>query len=149
MPSLNNVQIMGHLGTDPEVRSTAGGSAVCNLRIATTEKWTKDGQQHEKTEWHRVVVWGAQADNCGKYLRKGSLTYIEGSLETREWTDKEGVKRYTTEIKARRVLFLERKGSDEGSSGARTERQEHRQQQSGSREQRSFDDDRNIDDVPF
>lgn len=107
MASLNAVTIMGNLGRDPEMRTTGNGTAVCTLNIATTE-YSKgaDGEKAEKTEWHRVVVWSKQAENCGRYLKKGRTALVEGRLATREWTDKEGVKRYTTEIIANNVQFI-------------------------------------------
>ena len=105
MGSINNVLIVGRLGADPESRETAGG-LVTNLRVATSEQWTgKDGQRQEKTEWHRVAVWGNQAGPCAEYLRKGSECCVEGKIETRTW-DKDGVKQYSTEIRAHRVTFL-------------------------------------------
>jgi single-strand DNA-binding protein len=107
MASLNKVQLIGNLGADPEVRYTAGGQPVANLRIATTEKFRgRDGQIVEHTEWHRIVVWGKQAESCKQYLSRGRQVYVEGSLEAREWTDKEGAKHTNTEIKALRILFL-------------------------------------------
>ena len=102
MASLNKVIIIGNLGADPEVRFTGNGNPVANLRIATTERW----QGGEKTEWHKVVVFGKQAETCKQYLTKGRQVYIEGRLQTRQWDDKDGNKRYTTEIVAVRVLFL-------------------------------------------
>lgn len=102
MASLNKVTLIGNLGADPDVRFTGSGQAVANLRLATTEKW-KDG---EKTEWHRVVVFGKQAETCKEYLTKGRQIYVEGRLQTRQWDDKDGNKRYTTETIAQRVLFL-------------------------------------------
>jgi single-strand DNA-binding protein len=103
----NSVNIMGNLGADPEVRYTQSGTAVCNMRIATNERWTdKEGQKQERTEWHRVVVWGKSAENCGKYLAKGRLVDITGKLQTRQWDDRDGNKRYTTEIVANNVTFL-------------------------------------------
>ena len=122
MASVNKAIIIGNLGADPELRHTAGGSAVCNLRVATTETWKdRDGNKQEKTEWHRIVVWGNQAEACGKYLSKGRQVYVEGSLDTREWQDKDGNRRTTTEIKARQVVFL---GS--GSGGGGGSREKHR-----------------------
>jgi single-strand DNA-binding protein len=115
MSSVNKAIIVGNLGKDPEVRHTQGGNAVCNFSVATSEKWTKDGQTQEKTEWHRVVVWGKQAENCGQYLKKGRSVYIEGRIQTREWTNKEGQKQYTTEVVANQVQFLGGRG--EGPSG--------------------------------
>ena len=104
---INKVILLGNLGQDPELRYTAGGQAVCNMRIATSEKWQgRDGQMNERTEWHTVVVWGKTGENCGKFLKKGRQVYVEGRIETREWEDREGNKRRTTEVKANRVLFL-------------------------------------------
>ena len=104
---LNKVLLIGNLGKDPEVRYTPGGQAVANFNIATNEAWTdKSGQKQERTEWHRIVVWGKVAELCGEYLSKGRQVYIEGKLQTREWNNKEGVKQYTTEIVANQVLFL-------------------------------------------
>jgi single-strand DNA-binding protein len=104
---LNKVLLMGHLGRDPEVRFTQGGAAVANFSIATNESWKdKNGQQQEKTEWHRIVVWGKLAELCGEYLKKGRQAFIEGRLQTREWTDKEGKKNYSTEIVANNVQFI-------------------------------------------
>lgn len=106
--SLNKVLLIGRLGRDPEMRYTASGQPVANFSIATDETYTsKDGQKVEKTEWHRIVVWGKQAEFCGNYLAKGRLVYIEGKLETRKWQDKEGVERTTTEIRADRVVGLD------------------------------------------
>ncbi len=110
MASVNKVILIGNLGKDPEVRFTPSGQAVATFSIATNEGWKgKDGQDQERTEWHRIVVWGKQAENCGEYLSKGRTVYIEGRLQTREWTDKEGQKRYTTEVVANNfggVVFL-------------------------------------------
>ncbi|MGI5862214.1 MAG: single-stranded DNA-binding protein [Myxococcales bacterium] len=107
MASVNKAIIVGNLGRDPEVRYTPSGQAVATFTVATNERWTdKSGQPQERTEWHRIVVWGKQAENCGQYLRKGRPVYIEGRIQTREWTDKEGQKRYTTEIVANQVQFL-------------------------------------------
>lgn len=107
MASVNKVILIGNLGTDPEVRYTPSGSAVANFNIATNESWKdKNGQDQERTEWHKIVVWGKQAENCGEYLKKGRPVYVEGRLQTREWNDKEGNKRYTTEVVATTVQFL-------------------------------------------
>lgn len=104
---VNKVILIGNLGADPEVRFTPSGQAVANFRIATNESWTdKNGQKQERTEWHRIVVWGKLAELCGEYLKKGRQAYVEGRLQTREWTDKEGKKNYTTEIVANTVQFL-------------------------------------------
>ena len=111
MASLNKVMLIGYLGADPEVRYTPSGSAVANFRMATTEQWTdKEGGKQEKTEWHKIVAWRKLGETCGEYLHKGSLVYIEGSLQTRDWEDRDGNKRYTTEIVARRMQMLDRAG---------------------------------------
>ncbi len=105
--SVNKVILLGRLGQDPELKYTPGGSAVCNFSLATTEAWTdKQGQKQEKTEWHRVVVWGKLAELCNQYLAKGRQAFLEGRLQTRSWDDKEGHKRYTTEILASTVQFI-------------------------------------------
>lgn len=110
MASVNRAIIIGRMGRDPEMRFTPSGQAVANFSIATDETYTgKDGQKVEKTEWHRIVVWGKQAEFCGNYLSKGRLVYIEGKIETRKWVDKDGVEKYTTEIKADRVQGLDRR----------------------------------------
>lgn len=115
--AVNKVILIGNLGADPELRYTQTGQAVANLRIATNERWTdKDGAQQERTEWHRVVVWGRQAENCEKYLSKGRQVYIEGKLQTRDWDDRDGNKRYSTEIVAQNVQFLSG-GSGGGAGG--------------------------------
>lgn len=107
MASINKVILIGNLGGDPEVRFLPSGQPVGNFNIATTEKWTgKDGNPGEKTEWHRIVVFGKQAENCKEYLKKGRQVYVEGRIQTREWNDKEGNKRTTTEIVAQTVQFL-------------------------------------------
>jgi single-strand DNA-binding protein len=118
MASVNKAIIIGNLGKDPEVRYTTGGQAVANFTVATNDRWTdKSGQQQERTEWHRVVVWGKQAENCGQYLKKGRSVYVEGRLQTREWTNKEGQKQYTTEIVAVIVQFLGGRGEGGGGGG--------------------------------
>ncbi len=116
MASVNKVILLGNLGADPEVRFTPGGQPVANFRMATTDSWTDkgSGQKQERTEWHRVVVWGKLAELCGEYLKKGRQCYVEGRLQTREWQDKEGQKRYTTEIVANQVVFLGGRGEGGG-----------------------------------
>jgi single-strand DNA-binding protein len=107
MAGVNKVILVGNLGKDPEVRHTPQGNAVCNLSVATSESWNdKSGQKQERTEWHRVVVWGKLAELCSKYLQKGRQVYLEGKLQTRAWDDKDGHKRYTTEILATTIQFL-------------------------------------------
>jgi len=116
MASVNKVILLGNLGADPEVRYTPSGVAVANFRIATSETW-KDkntGEKKEKTEWHGIVAWRRLGEICGEYLKKGSQVYIEGSLQTRQWEDKEGNKRYTTEVVAYKMQML-------GSPGDRME----------------------------
>ncbi len=113
MASLNKVCIIGRLGHAPQVQYSNEGTAVCHLSIATDESYTsKDGQNVSRTEWHRVNVFGRQAENCGVYLKKGSLVYVEGSLGTRKWQDKDGSERYSTEIAARVVTFLDSRQDD-------------------------------------
>ena len=122
---VNKVILIGNLGNDPEVRYTQGGQAVANFRIATTEQWTgKDGQQQERTEWHNIVVWGKSAENCGKYLSRGRQVYVDGRLQTREWQDKEGQKRYTTEVVANDIQFLGGGGGGAGGGGRGGPREE-------------------------
>jgi single-strand DNA-binding protein len=120
MGSVNKVILVGNLGADPELKYTPSNRPVCNLSIATNEVFKdKGGQRQERTEWHRVTVWGEQAENCSKYLAKGRMVYIEGRLQTRSWDDKtDGKKRYSTEIVADRVTFLGTGGA-EGGGGAR------------------------------
>lgn len=115
---VNKVILVGNLGKDPQTRSTPNGQEVATLTVATSEKFKgKDGELQERTEWHTVVVWGKQAESCGKYLTKGRQVYVEGRLATRKWTDKEGVEKYTTEVVAENVKFLgqgERKNAQAG-----------------------------------
>ena len=107
MASVNKVILVGNLGADPEVRYTQGGEPVCELRLATSEQWTdKGGARQERTEWHAISVWGKTAELCGQYLAKGRSVYVEGSLRTREYTDKEGVNRKAWEVRADKVTFL-------------------------------------------
>jgi len=118
MSGVNKVILVGNLGANPELRYTQGQQAVANLRIATTEKWTdKSGQKQEATEWHRVVVWGRQAEICGQYLTKGRQVYIEGRIRTRQWQDQQGQKRYTTEIVAQNVQMLGGRGGERSEGG--------------------------------
>src|SRR5437660_6552970 len=107
MGSVNKVILVGNLGRDAELRYTPGGAAVATLNMATTEVWNdKSGQRQEKTEWHRVVLWGKTAESLSEYLTKGKQIYVEGRLQTRQWDDKDGNKRYTTEIRSDRVVLL-------------------------------------------
>jgi single-strand DNA-binding protein len=119
--SVNKVIILGRLGQDPELKYTPGGMAVCNFTVATSESWAdKSGQKQERTEWHRIVVWGKLAELCNQYLTKGRQAFIEGSLQTRSWDDKNGQKRYTTEINAKTVQFI---GGQAGVGAERTNSQ--------------------------
>jgi single-strand DNA-binding protein len=107
MSGVNKVIVVGRLGADPEVKTVTGGTTVARLSIATSENWTdREGQKQERTEWHRIVVWGKMGETCGKYLSKGRQVYVEGRLQTRSWEDQQGQKRYTTEIVAQTVQFL-------------------------------------------
>lgn len=117
---INKVILIGNLGKDPEVRYTADGTAVATFSLATSEKWTdrNNGEKKEATEWHRVVAWKGLAENCGKYLSKGSKVYVEGKLQTRSW-EKDGITRYATEIVAGTIRFLSTPGS-----GGRSQRNE-------------------------
>ena len=137
MASVNKAIILGNLGRDPEVRQTASGKAVTTLRVATNESWVdQSGERQERTEWHSIVVWGRQAENCAQYLRKGRTVYVEGRLQTRKWQDKEGGDRYSTEIVADRVQFIGG-GRDAGAAAG----QEFGQADVGS--------PANDDDIPF
>lgn len=162
MASLNRVMLIGRLGRDPELRYTQSGTPVCTLQAATDESYTdRDGNKVERTEWHRITCFQKQAENCANYLAKGSLVYVEGSLTTRKWQDQQGQDRYTTEIKAERVQFLDRKGDGQG--GAEQPQGAPRQQQAARgnapRQQRGFKEEdlgpafpsesSNMDDVPF
>ena len=114
---VNKVILVGNLGADPDMKYTPSGQAVCELRLATNESWNdKNGQKQEKVEWHRVVVWGKRAEVCSKYLSKGRQIYVEGRIQTRTYDDKQGQKRYITEIVANDVQFLGGKGGGENSA---------------------------------
>ena len=107
MGSVNKVILVGNLGRDAELRYTPGGAAVATINMATTEVWNdKGGQRQEKTEWHRVVLWGKSAESLAEYLIKGKQIYVEGRLQTRQWDDKDGNKRYTTEIRGDKIVLL-------------------------------------------
>ena len=124
MAGVNKVILLGNLGRDPELRYTQGGQAVANFTLATSENWNdKNGERVERTEWHRVVVWGRVAELCSQYLSKGRSVYLEGRIQTREWEDKEGQKRYTTEVNAQTVQFLgnNRSEGSGASSGENTQ----------------------------
>lgn len=114
MSGVNKVLLIGRLGADPEMKSVTSGQNVTRFNVATSENWTdKSGQRQERTEWHKVVVWGKLAENCARHLSKGRQVFVEGRLQTRQWDDPQGNKRYTTEVVAQNVQFL-------GSQGERT-----------------------------
>lgn len=122
MAGINKVILVGRLGADPEIRYTQSGAGVTNFNLATSETWVdRDGQKQERTEWHRIVVWGKMAETCAQFLTKGRQVYVEGRLQTRSWDDKDGNKRYTTEVVATTVQFLDR-GTDK-TAGAGMESQ--------------------------
>ena len=141
---INKVIIVGNLGQDPEIKYTAGGAAVTTLSIATSDSWKdKDsGMDQERTEWHRVVLWRRLAEVAGEYLKKGSKVYIEGQLQTRKW-EQEGQTRYTTEIIARDMQFLDSRGSSNNES---TQKSSEMNDQSAADVPDSAIDD---DDIPF
>lgn len=160
MASVNKVILVGNLGRDPEVRYMPSGEAVANLTVATTDKYKdKSGQMQESTEWHRVSFFGRTAEVCGEYLAKGTQIYVEGSIRTRKYTDKEGVEKYATEIRGERMQMLgARKGGDAGNQGSQNASgnaaNDYARQSGGSAQQKSgggtsggFDD--MDDDIPF
>jgi len=163
MASVNKVIVVGNLGRDPEMRSFPSGDQVANVTIATTDKWKdkQTGEMKEATEWHRVVFNGRLAEIVGQYLRKGSQVYVEGSLRTRKWTDKDGIEKYTTEIRADQMQMLGSRqgmggpGGDDGggyeaprqSAPARAPAAAPRQAPAASKQASGFDD--MDDDIPF
>lgn len=145
--SVNKVIIVGRLGGDPELRQTQAGQSVCNFNVATSESWAgQDGQRKERTEWHRIVVWGRLAELCSQYLTKGREVFAEGKIQTREWEDRDGNKRYTTEIVASEVKSL---GSAQGGSHAPSnDRPETKPAKAGGG-RAAKPSDHNEDDIPF
>ena len=119
--SINKVILVGRLGRDPEMKYTSGGTAYCRFSIATDDSWTDkgSGEKQDRTEWHSIVVWDRLAEICNQYLTKGKIVYIEGSLQTREWDDKEGVKRKSTKVRCDRVVLLGGGGGGRGASADR------------------------------
>ena len=147
MASVNRVILIGNLGKDPETRYTPSGDAICNITVATTESWKdkNSGEKKEATEWHRVGFFGKLAEIAGQYLKKGSQVYIEGSLRTRKWQDKDGQDRYTTEIRADVMKMLGSKG--DGQQSEPQQRQQPTQRQQPPKHGGAFDD---FDDsIPF
>lgn len=149
---VNKVILVGRVGNDPEIKYAGNGNAIANFSLATSEKWKdKDGQKQEKTEWHKIVAFGRQAEVIGEYIKKGSQLYIEGSIQTRSWDDNDGNKRYTTEITLKMMEMLGGKSdsggdnSGSGNSGNNKSRPPSPQKQNASAPQQSdFDDD-----IPF
>ena len=155
--SLNKIMLIGNLGADPEVRSTANGTRVATLSVATSRQWNNQaGERQEKTEWHRVVLWNNKssglADFAEKYLKKGDKVYVEGRVEYRTWEDREGKTRYTTEINAREVIALGSRGSAD--NGGESSKARVAQPAVAESKAESFDDfpealDEEDDDLPF
>ncbi len=148
---INKVILVGNLGQEPEVRYMPSGGAVANITLATSESWRDKatGEQKEKTEWHRVVLFGKLAEVAGEYLRKGSQVYIEGKLATRKWTDQAGVEKYTTEIHVNVGGVMQMLGSRQGGDGQQQRPAPQRQQQTqrpAQQEEPPMDFD---DDIPF
>lgn len=149
MSSLNQVNIIGRLGKDPEVRYTPNGDAACNLSVATSETWKdkRTGEKKEATEWHRVVMYGKLAEIAGEYLSKGSLVYLQGKLKTRKWQDKDtGQDRYSTEVQCNEMKMLGSKSDGDGGGQRQQQQQRPPQQQQRSPAQQQADLD---DDIPF
>ena len=143
---INKVILIGNLGADPEVRYTPNGNAVANLTLATSSGWKdkQSGERQERTEWHRIVFFNRLAEIVGEYLKKGSKVYIEGSLRTRKWQDKNGVDRYTTEIIANEMQMLDSRGGN-GNAHSESQSQSHPETESPS----AASDDSFEDDIPF
>lgn len=145
MASVNKVILIGNLGRDPELRQTGSGTSVCEFSIATNERWRdSSGENQERTEWHRIIVWGRQGENAARYLSKGRAVYIEGRIQYRDWEDKEGNKRTTTEIVAQTVQFLSGDGS-RSSGGGQSEPPPPSDDYAPSSEPSQFEDD----EIPF
>ena len=158
MASVNKVILVGHLGKDPETRYMPNGDAITNATLAASESWKdkQTGEKKEQTEWHRLVFYRKLAEIAGQYLRKGSLIYIEGSLKTRKWQDKDGQDRYTTEITVNEMTMLGGRGDAGQPSGEPQQRQQQQrpqgngggqQQRQNAPQSRGFDDFE--DDIPF
>lgn len=149
--SVNKVIILGRLGQDPELKYTPSGAAVCNFSVATSETWNdkNSGQKQERTEWHRVVVWGKLAELCNQYLAKGRQAFVEGRLQTRSWDDKSGQKRYTTEINATTVQFIGGQAGAGSGDYANNGGPNHDSQDSGQDYNIAPDANFASDDIPF
>lgn len=152
MKNLNKVMLIGHLGKDPEVKYLDGNNVVANFTIATTESYTgKDGNRVDQTEWHNVVAWRKLAEICEKFLKKGSFVYIEGSIRTRSWEDKDGNKKYTTEILAQDLVLLDKKESSGSSNSGASQASERSSapKPAINEPSPSFSNDEPDDDLPF
>ena len=158
MAGVNKVILVGRLGQDPELRQTPNGQQVCSMSMATSDVWiNKEGQREEKTEWHRVILWGKQAELASKYLKKGRMAYIEGKLQTRSWQDQQGQKKYTTEIVASGLQFIDSQrdsGGAENNFGndnpVQQESRANKPNQNASEGETSFPSSPMIDDdIPF
>ena len=157
MAGVNKAIIVGYLGSDPEIRYLQSGTAVANFSVATSETWNdkNTGEKKEKTEWHRIVAWGRLGEICGEYLHKGKQVYVEGSLYTEEWEDKDGVKRYTTKIKASNMTMLGGKGDGGQQGGKKQEpakaryRKEEQETYKGGKYQEPVGSGPESDDIPF
>ncbi|KAA8477555.1 single-strand binding protein [Arcticibacter tournemirensis] len=145
MSGVNKVILVGHLGKDPEVRHLEGGATVVNFTLATTETYTRDGRKVEQTEWHNVVMWRGLAEIAAKYLQKGKLVYVEGKLRTRSYDDRDGNKRYVTEIVADNFNMLGRKSDNENGTNQSTASQNP----SKPEDQMIGMNDNTEDDLPF
>jgi len=151
---LNRAELIGRLGQDLDIRYTQSGTAVANMSVATNHSVKQDDKWVEATEWHRVIVWGKMAEACGEYLSKGSQVYIGGRLQTRSWEDKEGIKRWATEIVAQDVIFLDSKGQGQKSDRPPTPPKEDQDQEQGggsgdSSQAGGYDASEESGDVPF
>jgi single-strand DNA-binding protein len=150
MGSVNKAILVGNLGRDAEIRFPAGGTPVATVSLATTERFTdREGQKREDTQWHRIVIWGKTAESLHEYLTKGKQIYVEGRIQTREWTDKEGKPAKTTEIRADRIVLLGGGGGGEGRGGPRPQRERERYSESEAPVDAGHVDAPQDDDIPF
>ncbi len=144
--SLNKAMLIGRLGGDPEIRFTPGGQAVANFRVATSESWiNKNGEREERTEWHRIVAWGKLAEIINQYLSKGRQVYLEGRIQTREWEDRDGNKRWTTEIVANQMIML----GGRGEAGASDSKPSSTKAEEPPSDNYAPEDSAPEDDIPF
>ena len=142
MFGINRVTLIGNLGADPEVRKTASQQTVTQFSLATSESWVnKEGERQEKTEWHRIVIWGKLAETCAKHLAKGRQVFIEGRLQTRSWETEQGQKRFTTEVIANQVLFLGRSPQSIG--------REEQQEDTTYKKEPAFTEKSTAEEMPF